>query len=151
MPVDVPPASGEAALLLAHAASTLFMVGLIWFVQIVHYPLFDDVSQEEFPRFHARHSSRTTWVVGPPMLVELGSAGWLALSPPGQVSPIITSVGFGLVLLIWLSTTLRQVPDHDALGRGANSESIRRLVTGNWVRTVLWTVRGGIALAILPR
>jgi hypothetical protein len=27
-------------LLLAHAAATLFMVGVIWFVQLVHYPLF---------------------------------------------------------------------------------------------------------------
>ncbi|MFY0528690.1 hypothetical protein ACN28I_37835 [Archangium gephyra] len=29
--------------LLAHAAATLFMVGLIWFVQVVHYPLFSRV------------------------------------------------------------------------------------------------------------
>ena len=28
------------ALLLLHAASTLAMTGVIWFVQMVHYPLF---------------------------------------------------------------------------------------------------------------
>lgn len=33
-------------ILLANVVSTLFMVGLIWMVQIVHYPLFDDVGQE---------------------------------------------------------------------------------------------------------
>ena len=33
------------ALLLLNVASTLFMVGLIWFVQIVHYPLFDNVAK----------------------------------------------------------------------------------------------------------
>ena len=28
---------------LAHIAATLFMCGAIWFVQIVHYPLFEQV------------------------------------------------------------------------------------------------------------
>ena len=30
-------------LLLVHAASTLFMAGVIWFVQVVHYPLMASV------------------------------------------------------------------------------------------------------------
>ena len=30
-------------LLLLHAGATFFMCGLIWFVQIVHYPLFAQV------------------------------------------------------------------------------------------------------------
>lgn len=31
------------ALLLVHAAATWAMVGLVWFVQVVHYPLFAQV------------------------------------------------------------------------------------------------------------
>ena len=35
-------------LVVAHAAATLFMVGVIWFVQVVHYPLMARVSASEF-------------------------------------------------------------------------------------------------------
>ena len=53
-------------LLLAHAGTTLFMVGLVWFVQVVHYPLFGRVGEDEF----VAYSRLTGWVVGPPMLLE---------------------------------------------------------------------------------
>ena len=34
--------------LLANLSATLFMVSVIWFVQMVHYPLFARVGQEKF-------------------------------------------------------------------------------------------------------
>jgi hypothetical protein len=37
-----------ALLLLANAAATLFMVGVIRFVQVVHYPLFARVGRPGF-------------------------------------------------------------------------------------------------------
>ena len=49
--------------LLACLASTLFMTGLIWFVQVVHYPLFSEVEPGDFLRYHAAHPRRTTRVV----------------------------------------------------------------------------------------
>ena len=57
------------ALLLACLASTLFMTGLIWFVQVVHYPLFDRVGAARFVPYHAAHSRRTSWVVAAPMAI----------------------------------------------------------------------------------
>lgn len=68
-------------LLLAHAASTLAMTGVIWFVQVVHYPLFAAVGRKGFAAFEASHRRLTTWVVAPLMLVELVCAAWLALCP----------------------------------------------------------------------
>ena len=51
--------------------ATVFMVGLIWFVQIVHYPLYANVGREQFPEYEALHNRLTTWVVGPAMLLEM--------------------------------------------------------------------------------
>ena len=34
--------------LLTHLAATLYMVGVIWFVQVVHYPLFARAGAEGF-------------------------------------------------------------------------------------------------------
>ena len=61
-------------ILLMQVFATLFMVGLIWFVQIVHYPLYANVGREQFPEYEALHNRMTTWVVGPAMLVELVTA-----------------------------------------------------------------------------
>ena len=55
--------------LLANLSTTLFMVGVIWFVQVVHYPLFSRVGGEGFALYSKAHSRLTTYV-GPPMLVE---------------------------------------------------------------------------------
>ena len=62
---------------LAHAASTWALVGLIWIVQLVHYPLMATVGTPQFPSYHAAHAQRITWVVAPLMLAELATAGLL--------------------------------------------------------------------------
>ena len=64
-------------ILLTQVFATLFMVGLIWFVQIVHYPLYANVGREQFPEYEALHNRLTTWVVGPAMLVEMLTAAAL--------------------------------------------------------------------------
>ena len=56
--------------LLANLGATLFMVGVIWFVRVVHYPLFSRVGGESFALYSEAHSRLTTYVVGSPMLVE---------------------------------------------------------------------------------
>ena len=58
---------------LLHLAVTLFVVGVIWFVQVVHYPLMASVGRAESAAYVQAHTRRTAWVVGPPMLVELAT------------------------------------------------------------------------------
>lgn len=43
-------------LLLTQLASTLPLVGLIWLIQVVSYPLFAKVGAAEFPAYHAARS-----------------------------------------------------------------------------------------------
>ena len=60
-------------LLLANLSATLFMVSVIWFMQMVHYPLFARVVQEKFALYSGANSRLTTYIVGPPMLVEFSN------------------------------------------------------------------------------
>lgn len=137
-----------AHLLLIHAAATWCMVGLIWFVQVVHYPLFADVGSEQFVPYERLHQQRTTWVVMPVMLAELATAAALAVWRGSGVSSVWASVGLLLLGMIWLSTFMVQVPLHAQLAGGFEAEAHRRLVATNWWRTVLWTARGVVALAL---
>ncbi len=127
---------------------TLFMAGVIWFVQFVHYPLFGDVDQQAFVRYEAHHTTRTTWVVLPPMVAELALAFILALrAPAGQ--HFLAWTGAALAVAIWLSTFLLQVPCHRRLSQGFEAAIHQRLVRGNWLRTALWTGRVAVALAMV--
>ena len=130
-----------------HLVATVFMVGLIWFVQVVHYPLFDRISGDASIQYAAEHQRRTAWVVGLPMLVEGITTLWLFFDPiNGRLLPLLG----GLVLMkIHLSTIFLQVPLHKKLSQGYEREVVRKLVATNWVRTIGWTIRAAIALAIV--
>jgi hypothetical protein len=137
-------------IVVAHLAATWTMVGIIWFVQVVHYPLMARVGRDGYPAYHAAHSRRTTWVVVPPMLLELGTAAWLALRPTPYFPPSAAWAGLALLAVVWLSTFLLQVPRHGTLEHGFDAGAHRRLVRTNWIRTVGWTLRGILVLSQLP-
>ena len=130
-----------------HLVATVFMVGLIWFVQVVHYPLFNRISGDASIQYAAEHQRRTAWVVGLPMLVEGITTLWLFFNPiDGRLLPLLG----GLVLLkIHLSTIFLQIPLHKKLSQGYEREVVRKLVATNWVRTIGWTIRAAIAVAIV--
>ncbi len=133
-------------LLLAHAAATLYMAGLIWFVQVVHYPLMAKVGGEGYRDYQLAHERLTTWAVGPPMLVELACALWLVIAPPPGVAPWLAYTGLALVAGLWLSTAFVQVPCHKKLAGGFDTTAHRQLVQSNRLRTLAWSLRSGIAL-----
>jgi hypothetical protein len=132
--------------LLLHAGATLIMTGVIWIVQVVHYPLFARVGAEGFAGYQNAHSGLITLVVMPAMLVELGTAAWLVVQRPAQIPLWLALAGLGLVGILWLSTFFVQVPQHGALARGFDADAHRSLVNGNWIRTTAWSIRSLIAL-----
>lgn len=138
-------------ILLAHLAATLFMVGVIWFVQVVHYPLFSRIGSEKFSLYSEAHSRLTTYVVGPPMLVEASTALLLVFQLPEGVPLAAALIGLALVVAVWLSTALLQVPRHTTLGSGFDRRAWSGLVLSNWVRTVAWSARGGLVLWMAAR
>lgn len=131
-----------------HLFATLSMCGLIWFVQVVHYPLFAQVDRAVFQEYERLHQTRTTIVVAPLMLAEAATAGWLILLPPAGVSPWMIYLAAGMLAAIWLSTFLWQVPKHEKLSQTFDDVTHRQLVQSNWVRTILWNARGVLAILI---
>ncbi|MEM6796656.1 MAG: hypothetical protein AAF725_21975 [Acidobacteriota bacterium] len=138
-------------LLLAQAASTLPLIGLIWTVQVVQYPLFNKVGEAAFSAYHAGHSQRITVIVIPLMFAELFTA--MALVSHGRlpVSKGEAWLGLALVGVVWMATALLQVPRHRELALGFEHHAYRMLVLSNWVRTVAWSLRGALVLMWLNR
>ncbi|HMN96550.1 MAG TPA: hypothetical protein PKC43_09235 [Phycisphaerales bacterium] len=132
-------------LLIVHLMATAFMTGVIWFVQIVHYPLFARVGAEGFPAYEAAHQRLTTFVVGPAMLVEALCAAALVAAAPAGVPRWMAWAGLAMVAALWLSTAALQVPAHARLSGGFDAAALAALVGSNWVRTALWSARAVLA------
>lgn len=133
-------------LVLANLLATLTMFGVIWAVQLVHYPLFAGVGSDGFAAYEAAHQTRITFVVFPAMALELGTATALLWLRPEAVPPWMAWVGLALVGVVWASTAFVQVPLHTALSAGFDGDAHARLVASNWIRTVAWTLRAGLVL-----
>lgn len=132
-----------------HAAATWFMVGLIWVIQTVHYPLFARVGDAAFVDYEAAHTRRMGTVLAIPALVEVVAAALLFLTPPDGLSRGLALVSGLLLAAIWVITAAVQVGQHRSLGSGFDATTHRRLVTGNWWRTAMWSGRGVLAAVML--
>lgn len=149
------PKAVFAPLFLLDLASTLYLWGVIWTVQVVHYPLFARVGAEHWLEYHAAHTRLMTGVVLPAMVTEMGTSGLLALARPAWLSPGLLWAGFACAALTWVVTFFVSVPLHDTLSRGFNTQAVARLVATNWLRTLFWTAHAVILLAqvwrLLPK
>ncbi len=119
-----------------------YMVGLIWFVQVVHYPLFRRVGSDVFSVYEQMHTRLTTWVVAPVMVAELALGGWLWISH----LDIWWWAQLGLLGLLWISTFFVQVPLHEKLSEGYSDSAARKLVRTNWIRTAGWSLKALLLL-----
>lgn len=127
---------------LLHMLAASAMLGVIWIVQVVHYPLFADVSRDHYVKYHQGHVRKITYVVLPLMGVELVSAVIfcvgahpLMLGHPAWLGSV------ALLVVVWISTAMVQVPLHNRLARGFESLTHHQLVLSNWIRTLAWTLR----------
>jgi uncharacterized membrane protein len=140
-------------LILLHFAASAYLAGLIWVIQIVHYPMLGELDPHRAAAACARHANVITPIVAPAMLIEL-AAVVLMLPPVGIVKPVASLVpwlwvSLALVVVVWISTFAVQVPLHTRLQKQVagtiDIEGVRLLVRTNWVRTVCWSVRALLA------
>ncbi len=132
----------EILLLLLQASSTWFMTGLIWFVQVVHYPLYDRIGLAQFQVYERDHCALTTLVVAPMMVAELLSGVMLLIARPKAVGSAEVILGLVLLAVIWLSTLFIADSLHGALASSFQVGPYRALIAWNWLRTVAWSLRG---------
>ena len=117
------------------------MFGLIWVVQLVHYPAFLFVERERFREFAKFHVDRISFIVVPVMFLEIFTGAALFLLRWREYDRIWYIVGFALIVAIWMVTVTVSVPAHRRLLQGFDEATIRRLIRWNWLRTIMWTVR----------
>jgi hypothetical protein len=129
---------------IANILVTLYLTGLIWTIQVVHYPLFAKVGAAGWLDYHSAHNAAITAIVALPMLIELGASFALMAARPDKLPIWVAYAGFMLALVVWIATAVLSVPIHGQLSAGLNITVVERLVATNWVRTVAWTVHSAL-------
>lgn len=135
--------------LILNCAATLVMVGVIWFVQLVHYPLLAIVSVDRATEIAREHQRRTGWVVGGPMAVEGVTTLVLLVARPDGVSLLLPWIAAVVLAVALGCTVLLSVPLHEKMASTPDSTVGHRLVVTNWPRTVAWTARGILTVVML--
>ncbi|MFM7124038.1 MAG: hypothetical protein ACKOXW_02005 [Actinomycetes bacterium] len=136
-------------LLVIHLAATLFMVGLIWTIHYVHYPLFADVGESTYVSFQAAHVERIGKLLFVPWLTEgVTLLGILTLAFLGgyqswRIPTLINGVAMAVVLVI---SGFWSAPAHGKLADGFDASVHDQLMTANLIRTLAWTVCGICAI-----
>ncbi|GAC1587639.1 MAG: hypothetical protein NVS3B25_03740 [Hymenobacter sp.] len=138
-------------LLLLNFAAAAYLTGLIWTVQVVHYPSFGLVPKAAWAVFHAAHTRRMSYVVLVPMVVELALAAGLAWAGRGGLPDGAGWWSLSLVALVWAVTFFVSVPFHNRLAEGYDYIAIDGLIRTNWLRTLAWTARAALLGWLLAR
>ena len=139
---------------IAHCLSTFFMVGLIWTIHTVHYPLFAYVGDSTYVQFQAEHVERIGKLLLLPWLTEgVTLMALLALALMGsrkdlRVPALLNGFAMAFVLII---SGFWSAPAHGELADGFDASVHSRLMTANLIRTLAWTVCGLCALLILAK
>ena len=134
-------------ILAANLISSFLLCGLIWTVQLVHYPMFHMLEKEKYGEHILFHGFRISLIVVPLMVIELVSSFSLAFF--SSTDTILHMIGFLIVILIWLVTFFVQLPLHSKLTLGYNPETVNKLVSTNIIRTILWTMKAALGVYFL--
>ena len=126
-------------MLIIHLIATSVMVGVIWVIQLVHYPSFHFIELKQYTTFQRFHMSRISYVVIPAMLTELFTLILIVISMD-QIDTLVLASAI-LLIFIWLMTAVFFSGVHQKLTLGYDQTVVDKLVKLNWGRTLLWTLR----------
>lgn len=129
-----------------HIFSSFFMTGLIWLVQLLHYPSYKYINSDQFTAYQTFHTQTITFIVGPMMVAEIFSGLYLMMQMNWEK---IYLVNFVLLMIIWLATAILSVPNHGKLALGYDLGVVDYLIRTNWIRTLAWTIHSGILVYLL--
>ncbi len=141
----------DAVMFLMQVVTTFSLTGIIWFLQLVHYPLMRRIVRTRFVRYERMHVLLSAFVIGPPVLLETVAVVYSLWRKPPWMDPDSVLLGAILLGIIWISTFVLQMPQHRVLQQGFDPKAYRRLLYSNWIRSYAWSFRTIILLFSLLR
>ena len=130
------------------------MVGLIWTIHTVHYPLFAHVGESTYVAFQSQHVDRIgkllflPWLTEGITLLAISVLVFFGNQRNLRLPAFLNGVGMAIALII---SGFWSAPAHGDLADGFNAAVHDRLMTANLVRSLAWTLCGVCAKWIVAR
>lgn len=137
---------------MTHVAATFFMVGLIWTIHYIHYPLFAYVGESTYTAFQAEHVERigkllfVPWITEGVTLLAIAALAFVGGREELRLPSLLNGFGMSIVLLI---SGFWSAPAHGELSDGFDASVHDRLLNANLIRTLAWSLCGISAVWIL--
>ncbi|MEM1283642.1 MAG: hypothetical protein AAGG81_08825 [Chlamydiota bacterium] len=125
-------------IILTHYSATLMMTGIIWFAQLVFYPLFKMFKEKQRFEYCSKYISKASNLAVPILITELVT-GVLILFR--LFDEWIWYVNLFFISLSWWATVFYQIPLLLDLKEGENIPSVDSLTRKNMTRTFSWSFR----------
>ena len=123
-----------------HAIFTFLLTGLIWVIQLVHYPLFRFLDSTSFSKAMLFHQRQISFIVMPLMLAELITGIYLAISQ-WQAFTSFHIINLSLIAIIWAHTFFIMVPFHRSFETSFDEMQLKKMLRVHWLRTLAWTIK----------
>ena len=130
-------------LILYNFLISIFMFSVILMTQIVNYPLFSNISQNQLINYHSSYVKKISYIVIPAMSSEIVVALFLFY----YHNSFLTISSLSVIILIFISTMYIQVPIHNKISK----DLIKKLILTNWIRTILWLLKSIISVKLLNK
>lgn len=136
-------------LLLLWSVLVFWVLGQIWLVQMVVYPLFAKVGEAEYIAYHRFYTSRIPLpVIIPGFASFLLPAALAYFGPPVPLWMSTANIATGVAGL--LVTVLLEIPRHHRLEEdGKNGVTIAELIRFNWPRTASISAQSAVTFLML--
>jgi hypothetical protein len=128
------------------------MVGLIWTIHFVHYPLFSFVGDPEYRKFQAEHVERIGRLLFVPWVIEgicIAALLSLAIRSGYRYLRVPVFIGAASMALILGISAFFSAPAHGKLANGFDPVVHSDLMLADFFRTLAWTLRGVVAVWIV--
>jgi len=120
--------------LIGNLCFSVFMTGIILFVQFVQYPLLNHISSFDFSCYYKKYIYRISWIIYPVMIFEICFASWLSFIPIQPKLQIPLLVTYILLALASLNTFLIQTPLNQKLQVAFDKNVLSKILFYNWIR-----------------
>ena len=136
--------------LLFYTVLICYNLGIVWFVQIVVYPLFAQVGEQEYVTYHKFYTSQISLPVIVPGFASFLLPVTLLFLRPESVPLWVAAANVACGLLSLVVTVALEIPRHARLENGGKQPTvIQELIQYNWPRTLGITGSACLTLAML--
>lgn len=135
-------------ILIFQILSCVSLLGLLWFIQLIHYPLLNRI-KEGFVQYERESLKRATYLTGPLMVFDFVLSLFLIAYENTDILIFFACIHLVLGILYWLWTFLFQLQRHQKLTVGYSKKALGKLITSSWFRLIIWTIKSLVLLVIV--